>query len=102
MSGKSSMLPVESCDWSSPIIIAPVGGSWSLGAKMETTFVQTGQYEEAARSMLDAAAWCYLECGSGNEQTLRATVAAFEHIWLRPRVLITIPAPHLNTTVLVI
>jgi 4-hydroxymandelate oxidase len=67
---------------------------------METPFIQTAQYEEAARRILDAAAWCYLESGSGNEQTLRATVAAFERIWLRPHVLVPIPAPDLNTTVL--
>jgi isopentenyl diphosphate isomerase/L-lactate dehydrogenase-like FMN-dependent dehydrogenase len=67
---------------------------------METTFVQTGQYEEAARRIIDTAAWCYLECGSGTEQTLRAAVTAFEHIWLRPRVLVPMPAPHLNTMVL--
>ncbi len=67
---------------------------------METNFVQTSQYEEEARRILDAASWCYLESGSGNEQTLRATVAAFEHIWLRPRVLVPMLAPDLSTTVL--
>jgi len=63
-------------------------------------FVQTSQYEEEARRILDAAAWCYLESGSGIEQTLRAAVAAFEHIWLRPRVLVPMHAPDMSTTVL--
>ena len=68
--------------------------------KMETNFVQTSQYEEEARRILDGAAWCYLESGSGSEQTLRATASAFEHIWLRPRVLVPMHAPDMSTTVL--
>lgn len=67
---------------------------------MQTKFVQTSQYEEEARRILDAAAWCYLENGSGIEQTLRAAVASFEHIWLRPRVLVPMHAPDMSTTVL--
>ena len=68
--------------------------------KMETNFVQTSQYEEEARRILDGAAWCYLESGSGHEQTLRGNVAAFEYIWLRPRVLVPMPTPDMSTTVL--
>jgi 4-hydroxymandelate oxidase len=68
--------------------------------KMNTTYIQTSQYEEAARNMADAAAWCYIESGSGNEQTLRANGVAFEHLWLRPRMLVPIDEPDLSTTVL--
>lgn len=67
---------------------------------MDTIYIQTSQYEEAARSMVDAAAWCYIESGSGNEQTLRANVSAFEHLWLRPRMLVPMNEPDLSTTVL--
>src|SRR5215831_6069823 len=62
-------------------------------------FVQTYQYEEEARGLLDAAAWSYLESGSGNEQTLRASVAAFEHFWLLPRVLVPMNKPDMSTKV---
>lgn len=65
---------------------------------METNFIQTSQYEEAAREKVGAAAWCYVEGGSGNEQTLRANVTAFERIWLRPRVLVPMHDLNLNTT----
>ena len=67
---------------------------------MDTQYIQTTQYEEAARSTLDAVAWCYIESGSGNEQTLRANITAFERLWLRPRMLVPMETLSLNTTVL--
>ncbi|QBD75369.1 alpha-hydroxy-acid oxidizing protein [Ktedonosporobacter rubrisoli] len=67
---------------------------------MDTQYIQTKQYEEAARSLVDAAAWCYAESGCGNEQTLRANIAAFEHLYIRPRMLVPMDAPDLSTTVL--
>jgi 4-hydroxymandelate oxidase len=67
---------------------------------MDTQYIQTSQYKEAARSIVDAAAWCYIESGSGNEQTIRANVAAFERLWLRPRVLVPMSTLDLSTTVL--
>lgn len=67
---------------------------------MDITYIQTSQYEEAARNIVDPVAWCYIESGSGNEQTLRANVAAFERFWLRPRVLVPADVLDLSTTVL--
>ncbi|GHO80360.1 alpha-hydroxy-acid oxidizing enzyme [Ktedonobacter sp. SOSP1-85] len=67
---------------------------------MATSYIQIDQYEEVARKTVDPAAWCYVESGSGQEQTLRGNQVAFEHIWLRPRMLVPMQAPDLNTTVL--
>ncbi|GCE45931.1 4-hydroxymandelate oxidase [Thermosporothrix hazakensis] len=63
-------------------------------------FIQTSQFEEAARQKVDEAAWCYLESGCGTEQTLRANIKIFEQYWIRPRVFVPMQAPDLNTTVL--
>ena len=67
---------------------------------MDIQYIQTSQYEDAARSIVEAAAWCYVESGSGSEQTIRANRAAFDHLWLRPRVLVPMDVPDLSTTVL--
>src|SRR5688500_14237404 len=43
--------------------------------------------EQAARSAVDPAIWAYIAGGAGMETTVRANVAAFDAVWLRPRVL---------------
>jgi 4-hydroxymandelate oxidase len=43
--------------------------------------------EEASEAVLDEATWAYLAGGAGDDRTVRGNVAAFESVWLRPRVL---------------
>ncbi|HTT86356.1 MAG TPA: alpha-hydroxy acid oxidase [Acidimicrobiales bacterium] len=55
-----------------------------------------------ARRRVPGPVWDYLEGGAGAETTLRANMAAFEQVQLRPRVAAAAgtPAPDLTTTVL--
>ncbi len=43
--------------------------------------------EQAARALLDDAIWAYVAGGAGDERTVEGNAAAFDALWLRPRVL---------------
>lgn len=57
-------------------------------------------YEALALARLDPATWGYYAGGSDDEVTLRENRAAFERIWLRPRVLVDVNCCDLHTTAL--
>lgn len=52
-----------------------------------TTLLTLSDVESAARAVLDHSVWAYLAGGAGSERTVNANVAAFDSVWLRPRVL---------------
>jgi 4-hydroxymandelate oxidase len=64
--------------------------------------VNVFEYEALAQAKMDPAHWDYIQGGSDDEVTLRANRTAFEHIQLRPRVLVDVStsALDLRTTVL--
>ena len=57
-------------------------------------------WADAARTVLAADVWGYLQGGAGAERTLRANRAAYDRVALRPRVLVDVSAVSLATTVL--
>ncbi|MGW1216667.1 alpha-hydroxy acid oxidase [Streptomyces sp. NPDC002499] len=59
-----------------------------------------GDFERAARSRLDPAVWDFFEGGAGEERTLAANAAAFDRLWLRPRVLSGAGLPDTAATIL--
>lgn len=59
-----------------------------------------GGWADAARAVLPAGVWGYLQGGSGAERTLRANRSAFDRVALRPRVLVDVSAVSLATTLL--
>src|ERR1700742_2353221 len=42
--------------------------------------------EAAAEAVLEPATWAYLAGGAGDDGTVRGNVAAYEAVWLTPRV----------------
>lgn len=58
------------------------------------------EYEALARARVDPLAWDYYAGGSDDEVTLRANVAAYERIQLRPRVLVDVTTCDMTTSVL--
>lgn len=62
--------------------------------------VNVSEYEALARARMKPEEWDFYAGGSNDEVTLRSTRAAFEHIRLRPRVLVDISKCDLRTTVL--
>ena len=58
------------------------------------------EYEPLARAKLEPAHWDYFAGGSDDELTVRRNRAAFEHITLRPRMLVDVSVLDLSTTVL--
>lgn len=52
--------------------------------------VNLADYEEAARALVDPAAWAYLAGGAGDEITLRHNRSAFDDLRLLPRVLVDV------------
>lgn len=56
--------------------------------------------EALARQRLDPAAWAYFAGGAADEHTLRANVAAWAALHLRPRVLRRLNEPRLNVRLL--
>ena len=58
------------------------------------------EYETLAQGRMEPGAWDYYQGGSDDEVTLRANRSAFEHIRLRPRVLVDVRDIDLHTTVL--
>ncbi len=57
-------------------------------------------YEALAQARMEPPAWDYYQGGSDDEVTIRANRAAFEHIQLRPRILVDVSACSTSTTVL--
>ncbi len=57
-------------------------------------------YEAAAQTCIERAAWDYYQGGSDDEVSLRANRTAFERIRLRPRMLVDVSSIDLSTTVL--
>jgi 4-hydroxymandelate oxidase len=63
--------------------------------------LETVSFEQAARATLDATTWAYLAGGAGSGRTVAANTAAFEEMWLRPRILRPVPeTPDTRVTVL--
>jgi 4-hydroxymandelate oxidase len=50
------------------------------------TLLTVSDIEEAARAVLDHAVWTYVAGGAGTERTVHGNVAAFNAVWLRPRI----------------
>jgi isopentenyl diphosphate isomerase/L-lactate dehydrogenase-like FMN-dependent dehydrogenase len=57
-------------------------------------------YERLAQERLDPAIWEHIYGGSEDEVTLRANRTAFEHLRLRPRVLVDVSTIDMHTSVL--
>ncbi len=62
--------------------------------------VNVFEYEALAQARMAPGAWAFYSSGAGDEETLRANRAAFERIWLRPRVLVDVSAIDMSTSVL--
>lgn len=61
--------------------------------------LQIMDFEEAAKRALPPAHWGYMASGSEDDATLRANVAAYGKIGLRPRRLVDVSKPDMSTTV---
>jgi isopentenyl diphosphate isomerase/L-lactate dehydrogenase-like FMN-dependent dehydrogenase len=62
--------------------------------------VNVFEYEALAQARMAPGAWAYYSSGAWGEETLRDNRAAFERIWLRPRVLVDVSVIDTRTTVL--
>jgi isopentenyl diphosphate isomerase/L-lactate dehydrogenase-like FMN-dependent dehydrogenase len=62
--------------------------------------VNVFDYEILARAHMEPGAWNYYQSGSDDEVTLRANRTAFEHIQLRPRMLVDVGYCDMRTTLL--
>lgn len=62
--------------------------------------VNVFEYESLAQSRMAPDAWAFYSSGAGDEETLRDNRAAFERLWLRPRVLVDVSTIEMRTTVL--
>ena len=62
--------------------------------------VNLKDYEALAEARMERPNWDYYQGGSDDEITLRANRSAFEHLWLRPRVLRDVSTCDLSTSVL--
>ncbi|HEY6539868.1 MAG TPA: alpha-hydroxy-acid oxidizing protein, partial [Ktedonobacteraceae bacterium] len=62
--------------------------------------VNVFEYEALAQSRMAPDAWAFYSSGAWDEETLRDNRAAFERIWLRPRVLVDVSAIDMRTTML--
>jgi 4-hydroxymandelate oxidase len=58
------------------------------------------ELRERARERLPAAVWDFVDGGSGTEQTLRESEAAYRGVRLRPRVLVDVSAPDCSVDIL--
>ncbi|MEU5404195.1 alpha-hydroxy acid oxidase [Streptomyces sp. NPDC005963] len=58
------------------------------------------EFASAARSRLAPGIWDFFEGGAGEERTLAANAAAFDRLWLRPRVLCGTARPETAITIL--
>ncbi|KOV61044.1 2-hydroxy-acid oxidase [Streptomyces sp. MMG1121] len=57
-------------------------------------------YYAAARSVVESSVWDYIDGGSGDETTLRESLAGYRRYRLRPRVLVDVSRCDLRTTLL--
>ncbi|KAI9225337.1 MAG: glyoxylate dehydrogenase [Piptocephalis tieghemiana] len=57
-------------------------------------------FESAAQTALSPEAWAYYSSGSDDEITLRDNRAAFQRVWLRPRVLVNVLDIDISTRIL--
>ena len=62
--------------------------------------VNVFEYEALAQARMAPDAWAFYSSGSCDEETLRDNRAAFERIWLRPRVLVDASTIDTRTSVL--
>src|SRR5947209_15773068 len=62
--------------------------------------INVSEYEPLAQARMEPGAWDYFQGGSDDEVTLRECRRAFEHIRLRPRMLVDTSKLDLSTTVL--
>jgi len=62
--------------------------------------VNVFEYEALAQARMAPDAWAFYSSGAWDEVTLRDNRAAFERIWLRPRVLVDVSVIDMRTTVL--
>jgi isopentenyl diphosphate isomerase/L-lactate dehydrogenase-like FMN-dependent dehydrogenase len=62
--------------------------------------VNVFDYEILAQAHMEPGAWNYYQSGSDDEVTLRANRTAFEHIQLRPRMLVDVRYCDMRTTLL--
>src|SRR3712207_3352588 len=51
-----------------------------------TALLTLPDVEQAAHATLDKSTWAYIAGGAGTEHTVHANAAAYEGVWLRPRV----------------
>ncbi|WP_234392425.1 alpha-hydroxy acid oxidase [Streptomyces sp. WM6378] len=58
------------------------------------------EYNTAARSVVEPSVWDYIDGGSGDESTLRESLAGFRRYRLRPRVLVDVSRCDTRTTLL--
>ncbi|MBV8630317.1 MAG: alpha-hydroxy-acid oxidizing protein [Silvibacterium sp.] len=61
--------------------------------------LQVVDFEGAARRILPPAHWGYLASGVDDDETLKANVEGFRHIGLKPRRLVDVSKPNLETEV---
>ncbi|WP_369367625.1 alpha-hydroxy acid oxidase [Streptomyces sp. CG4] len=64
------------------------------------SMVALDDYYTAARSLVEPAAWDYIDGGSGDETTLRENLAGYRRYRLRPRVLVDVSRCDMRTTLL--
>ena len=62
--------------------------------------VNVFEYEALAQARMAPDAWAFYSSGAWDEVTLRDNRAAFDRIWLRPRVLVDVSTIDMQTTVL--
>jgi isopentenyl diphosphate isomerase/L-lactate dehydrogenase-like FMN-dependent dehydrogenase len=70
------------------------------GGNIQLAPVNVFEYEALAQSRMAPGAWAFYSSGAGDEETLRDNRAAFERLWLRPRVLVDVSAIDMRTAVL--
>ncbi|MEU8434464.1 alpha-hydroxy acid oxidase [Streptomyces sp. NPDC029216] len=64
------------------------------------SLVTLDDYHAAARSRVEATAWDYIDGGSGDETTLRESLAGYRRYRLRPRILVDVSHCDTRTTLL--
>src|SRR5215471_19628331 len=52
-----------------------------------TALLRLEDFESCARAAVDPAVWAYVSGGAGAGRTVRANAAAYDDVWLVPRVL---------------
>jgi 4-hydroxymandelate oxidase len=68
--------------------------------EMPNSSINIFDLEAVAKTKLTTLAYDYYSSGACDEQTLSANMAAFQNIWLRPRMLVDVSNRDMTTTVL--